>query len=111
MTSNTSSQSSQLPPPFLQTVAGAITNLKVRLQRQYEQAYPELAEIIHLVLEEEEARARELSMFPHLFLPDLVEAHVAKLNLQPAEIKHEDFFEPNDFSSMPSYQPALAFCG
>jgi hypothetical protein len=41
----------------------------------------------------------------------LVEAHIAKLNLQPAAIKHEDLFKSPDFSSMSSYQPALAFCG
>ena len=102
---------SEVPPHFLQTVATAITKLKVRLQQDYEQAYPALAEVIHLVLDEEEARARELSIFPHLFLPDLVEAHIAKLNLQPAPIKHQDLFESPDFSSMSSYQPALAFCG
>jgi hypothetical protein len=101
---------SEAPPAFLQSVASAITNLKVRLQQEYQQAYPDLAEIIHLVLDEEEARARELSIFPHLFLPDLVEAHIEKLNLQPVETRHEDLFEPRDFSGMPSYQPAFAFC-
>jgi hypothetical protein len=60
-----------------------IADLKLRLQQRYEQAYPELGEIIRLVLDEEEVNARKL-FFPHLFLPDLVEAHVAKLNLQPA---------------------------
>ena len=102
---------SEVPPAFFQTVADAIANLKVRLQQDYQQAYPELAEIIHLVLDEEEAKARELSIFPHLFLPDLVEAHVETLNLQPAETRHEDLFESHGFSGMPSYQPALAFCG
>lgn len=101
--------SSEVPPNFLQTVATAITKLKARLQQDYEQAYPALAEIIHLVLDEEEARARELSAFPHLFLPDLVDAHIAKLNLQPAETKHEELFMSPDFSNMSSYQPALAF--
>ena len=103
--------SSEVPPNFLETIASAITKLKDRLQQDYQQAYPDLAEIIHLVLDEEEARARELSAFPHLFLPDLVEAHIAKLNLQPAETKHEELFKSPDFSSMSSYQPALAFCG
>src|SRR2546430_1428624 len=107
----TATQPSPVPPAFLQTVAGAMTKLKVRLQQQYQQAYPDLAEIIHLVLDEEEARARELSIFPHLFLPDLVKAHVAKLNLQPAETRHEDLFQSHNFSRMPSYQPAFAFCG
>jgi hypothetical protein len=31
------------------------------------------------VLDEEEAKAWDLSFFPHLFLPDLVEAHIATL--------------------------------
>ena len=102
---------SAVPPDFLQTVTRALTNLKIRLQRDYQQAYPDLAEIIHLVLDEEEVRARELSTFPHLFLPDLVEAHIAKLNLQPADPSHEDLRAPHGFSGFPSYQPAFAFCG
>src|SRR6267143_6068338 len=75
---------------FLQTVSAAITQLKQKLQNDYEQAYPGLHEIIRLVLDEEEEKAWELSLFPHLVLPDLLEAHVAKLNLQPAETKHND---------------------
>jgi hypothetical protein len=95
---------------FLQTVAGAVSNLKARLQKDYEQAYPELAEIIHIVLDEEEANAWELS-FPHLLLPDLVEAHVAKLNLQPAATKHHHVFVPRRSTEIRTYQPALALCG
>lgn len=96
---------------FLQTVSAAITQLKQKLQNDYEQAYPGLQEIIRLVLEEEEAKAWELSLFPHLFLPDLVEAHVAKLNLQPAETKHDDLLAPHRFLEIPPYQPSLALCG
>jgi hypothetical protein len=95
---------------FLQTVSVAVMQLKRELQRDYEQAYPDLREIIHLVLDEEEAKARELSLFPHLFLPDLVEAHIAKLNLQPAETKHDDLFAPHGFSEMPAYQSVFALC-
>lgn len=102
---------SEVPRAYLQIVGQAITNLKVRLQRDYQKAYPDLAEIIHLVLNQEEARARELSIFPHLLLPDLVEAHIATLNLQPAEPRHEELWGPQDFSGFPSYQPAFAFCG
>jgi hypothetical protein len=54
---------------FLQTVSAAVTQLKRRLQQDYEQAYPGLGEIIHLVLDEEEAKAWELSLLPHLFFP------------------------------------------
>src|SRR6266436_1185756 len=88
---------------FLQTVSAAITQLKQKLQNDYEQAYPGLHEIIRLVLDEEEAKARELSLFPHLFLPDLVEAHVDKLGLQPAETKHDDVPVPHRILEMPTY--------
>jgi hypothetical protein len=67
---------------------GVIAKVKARLQHEYEAAYPQLAEIIHLVIDEEEAHARELS-FPHLFLPDLVAAHIEKLNLKPVGASHE----------------------
>jgi hypothetical protein len=96
---------------FLQTVEIALGNLKQQLQHDYEEAYPDLREIIHLVLDEEETRAWELSIFPHLLLPDLVEAHVEKLNLQPAETKHEDLFVRPHFNEVSVYQPALALCG
>lgn len=104
-------QSEAVTPVFLQTVSAALTQLKQKLQRDYEQAYPSLREIIHLILDEEEVKARDLSSFPHLFLPDLVEAHVAKLGLQPAETKHDDLLVPHRFLEMPTYQPALALCG
>jgi hypothetical protein len=71
---------------FRQMVSMAMTRLKQRLQHDYEQAYPELREIIHLVLDEEERNAWEFSLFPHLLLPDLVEARVAKLNLHLLQI-------------------------
>jgi hypothetical protein len=96
---------------FLQTVSVAIAQLKQQLQHDYEQAYPDLREIIHLVLDEEETKAWELSLFPHLLLPDLVEAHVEKLNLQPAETKHDDVVAPHHFNQMPMYQAAHALCG
>jgi hypothetical protein len=96
---------------FLQTVGVAVAHLKQQLQRDYEQAYPELREVIHLVLEEEESRAWDLTLFPHLLLPDLVEAHVAKLNLRPVETKHEDVFVPHFHREIGAYQPALALCG
>jgi len=38
-------------------VSVALAQLKQRLQRDYEQAYPGLREIIHLVLDEEEANS------------------------------------------------------
>jgi len=96
---------------FLQTVSVAVTQLKQKLQQDYERVYPDLRDIIHLVLDEEEAKAWELSLFPHLLLPDLVEVHVAKLGLQPAQTKHEDVLVPQSFIEMPTYQQALASCG
>ena len=104
-------QPEAVTPVFLQTVSAAITQLKQRLQQDYEQAYPGLGEIIHLVLDEEEGKAWELSLFPHLVLPDLVEAHVAKLGLPPAETKHDDVLVPHRFLEIPTYQPAFALCG
>lgn len=93
---------------FLQAVSAAVTHLKQKLQQDYEQVYPELRDIIRLVLDEEEAKAWELSLFPHLLLPDLVEVHLAKLGLRPAETKHE-YVVPHRFVEMPTYKPALAY--
>jgi len=95
---------------FLQTVSAAVSRLKQRLQNDYEQAYPDLGEIIHLVLDEEESKAWELSLFPHLLLPDLVEAHIANLNLQPAETKHHDLFSHDGRDQFADFQPAFALC-
>ena len=94
---------------FLQTVSAAVTQLKQKLQQDYERVYPGLGEIIHLVIDEEEAKAWELSLFPHLFLPDLVEAHVAKLGLQRAPKKHDVVRVPHRLLEMPSYQPLPAY--
>jgi hypothetical protein len=94
---------------FLQTVGIGVTQLKHQLQRDYETAYPNLREIIHLVLDEEESRAWDLTIFPHLLLPDLVEAHVARLNLRPVEAKHADIFA-HHAPENETYQPALALC-
>ncbi len=101
------------PPPsaFLQLVSNAVAQLKQKLQRDYEQAYPHLREIIHLILDQEESNAWKLSIFPHLVFPDLVESHVARLNLQPAATKHYDVFVPRQTDETPFFQPALALCG
>ena len=104
-------QQLQTTAVFLQRVSVAIAQLKHQLQHDYEQAYPELREIVHLVLDEEETKAWELSLFPHLLLPDLVEAHVAKLNLQPADTKHADVAVPHNFNEIEIHQPAFALCG
>jgi len=96
---------------FPNLVSVALVRLKQRLQQDYERAYPDLREIIHLVLDEEESKAWKLSSFPHLLLPDLVEAHVANLNLRPAETKHDDVFAPHRFDQIENYEPALVLCG
>ena len=98
-------------PVFLQTVSAAVSLLKQRLQKDYEQAYPDLREIVHLVLDQEESNAWRLTVFPHLLLPDLVEAHIARLNLPPIETKHDDVVIPHHFNDFSTYQPALALCG
>jgi hypothetical protein len=96
---------------FLQTVSVALGQLKQRLQQDYEQAYPNLREIIHLVLDEEEMEAWELSLFPHLLLPDLVEAHIEKLNLRPVDTGHDKLLVPNPFPEIDNHQHAFALCG
>ena len=98
-------------PVFLQTISVALAQLKQRLQQDYEQAYPNLREIVQLILDEEEAKAWELSLFPHLLLPDLVEAHITNLNLHPVETKHDDVFARHHFNRIETGQPAFALCG
>ena len=89
---------------FLQTVSVALAQLKQRLQQDYEQAYPDLGQIIHIVLDEEEARAWELTLFPHLLLPDMVEAHLTSLNLRPNRTRHH----AREGQEFRTYQPAFA---
>jgi hypothetical protein len=95
---------------FSNLVSVALNRLKQRLQRDYERAYPDLREIVHLVLDEEESKAWELSTFPHLLLPDLVEAHIAKLNLQPAETRYDDLSLLYDFAEIHNREPVFRLC-
>src|SRR3954469_3953200 len=97
-------------PAFVQLVSAALGQLKEKLQRDYARAYPNLREMIHLILDQEEARAWQLSIFPHLVFPDLVETHVAKLTLQPAETKHAQVLTLGPFAEPTNYQPVLALC-
>ena len=92
---------------FLQTVGIALGNLKQRLRHEYERAYPDLREIIHLILDEEELRAWELTLFPHLVLPDLVEAHVAQLNLEPV---HAEVLATHERDRFENHPAVLALC-
>ncbi len=91
---------------FNRKISRALAQVKRELQRDYERAYPALREIIHLVLDEEEEKAWELSAFPHLLFPDLVEAHITKLSLQPVETHH--FAEPAERVEFPTFEPAFA---
>jgi hypothetical protein len=95
---------------FLQTVSVALGQLKQRLQRDYEQAYsdyPDLHQLIRIVLDVEEARARELTSFPHLLFPDLVEAHLASLNMRPVGTRHH----AREQHEVQTYESAFAVCG
>ena len=85
---------------FPKMVSIALGRLKKQLQHDYQKAYPDSGEIIHLVLDEEEAKACEISFFPHLILPDLVDARIAQLGLQPA-----------DFTTTKMPKTAFALCG
>jgi hypothetical protein len=98
-------------PVFPQIVTNAVSKLKNRLQQEYERTYPDLGDLVRIVLDEEEAKAWELS-FPHLFLPDLVEAHITQLGLRPADIKDDRVPAPARFSADPNHQlvPAYADC-
>ena len=85
-------------PTSLSTVTSVVSQLKNQLQEQYEQAYPGLAGIIRYVIDEEEANAWNLSsLFPHLVLPDLVQAHMAQLGLGPIFSKPDKVLTPLDF--------------
>jgi len=74
---------------FAERVTGAVAILKNRLQAHYQRAFPGKTELVRAAIAEAEARAWHLSPFPHLFLPDLVEARLAELTLQPAFMPRE----------------------
>ena len=98
-------------PIFAQMVSLAIGPLKKRLQRYYQKVYPDLAEIIRLIIDEEEAKAWEISLFPHLILPDLVDAHIGKLGLRPDEARHATAGLSHDFTKTEMRKIAFALCG
>jgi hypothetical protein len=96
---------------FLQTVIGAISDLRNRLQQEYERAYPGLANVIRIVADEEEERAWDLSSFPHLLLPDLIEAHIERLGLQLVHTRHDDLLAPRRFHRNRERSALFALCG
>jgi len=97
---------------FLQTLTSAISDLRNRLQKDYEQAYPGLRNVIRIVLDEEEEKAWDLSAFPHLLLPDLVETHMERLGLQPVPVRHDNLLAPGAFIEIESdrLSPAYVDC-
>ena len=97
--------------PFPNLISVALRQLKTRLQQNYQKAYPDSGEIIRRVLDHEEARAWELSLFPHLILPDLVEAHFAELGFQPAEPGRDGTAALQDFTAAETSKGAFALCG
>lgn len=103
-------QTIKTPALFPQLVSTAVSKLRLRLKHDYERAYPELREIVHLVLDEEESKAWDLSPFPHLLLPDLVEAHIAQLNLRPAEIRHADVLATPEHDQFENNDSVYALC-
>ena len=94
-------------PGFLQKIVTALAQLKQQLQHDYERAYPALREVIQLILDQEESRAWVLSTFPHLLLPDLVEARVANLNLQRVGTMRKAL----ERHEVQAYESAFALCG
>ena len=61
-----------------------------------------------MIDDEEETEAWELSLFPHLLLPDLVEAHIEKLNLGQVDTRHDELLVPHRFPEIDSHQRTLA---
>jgi hypothetical protein len=75
-------------PIFPQMVSVALGRLKKRLHRNYQKAYPDSGEIIRRMIAEEEAKAREITFFPHLILSDLVDERIGKLCLSKDGYPH-----------------------
>jgi len=63
---------------FYQALATAITELRERLRARYERVFPGQKALIDNILEEAESVAW-CTPFPHLFLPDLAEARMARI--------------------------------
>ena len=104
-------QQTEVNAVFLQTVTDAVSDLKDRLQQDYEQAYPGLGNVVQIVIDEEEEKAWDLSSFPHLLLPDLVEAHIERLGLQLVHTRHNDLLAPWRFHPNRERSALFALCG
>jgi hypothetical protein len=95
-------QQTEVNAVSLLTLTRAVSDLRNRLQQDYERAYPGLGNVIRIVLDEEEEKAWDLSSFPHLLLPDLVEADMERLGLQPLSMRHNDLLVPGAFIAIES---------
>ena len=98
-------------PIFPLIVSVALDRLKKRLRRYYQKAYPGSGEIIRRMIDEEEAKAREISFFPHLILADLGDERIGKLGLQPAETRHDTAGLSPEFTTTEMPKTAFALCG
>ncbi len=95
---------------FFEALMKAVFKLKERLEQRYEQAYPDLGEIIRYVVDREERNAWNLSpWFPHLVLPDLVEAHFAQLGLHPIFIEPDKAVAPPTLTEHPAHAPEQVY--
>ena len=105
-------QQTEVNAVFLQRLTRAILHLKNRLQQDYEQAYPGLGNVVRVVLDEEEEKAWDLSSFPHLLLPDLVETRIERLGLQPVSMRNDNLLAPSAFIEIESdrLSPAYVDC-
>ena len=102
-------QQTEVNAVFLQTVTDAVSDLKDRLQQDYEQAYPGLGNVVQIVIDEEEEKAWGISSFPHLLLPDFVETHMERLGLQVVHTSHDDLLAPGAFIEIESDRLSLAY--
>jgi len=68
---------SEASQSFYDKLTQSITDLRARLQARYERHFPGQSALIGRILEEAEAVAW-CTPFPHLFLPDLAEAQIAR---------------------------------
>ena len=93
-------------PIFLETLTTAVSQLKNRLQQDYEKVYPDLGEIIRFVIKAEEVEAWKLApLFPHLVLPALVEEHVEQLGLHVVAGPAENVLAPSVFAEIRAHSP------
>jgi hypothetical protein len=104
-------QQTEVNAVSLLTLTRAVSDLRNRLQQDYERAYPGLGNVIRIVVDEEEERAWDLSSFPHLLLPDLVEAHIERLGLQPVSARHDNLLAPGAFIEIESGSALSGLCG